>query len=239
MKVCLRLVFPAAIAASVAGAASCRGNQYTFNLPAAGQPPQAAVQSTTGRAVVSWTAVEEAAGYVIFVSTDGSPTPGLPQSECRGGGVASPCILDETLLPGQILYVRVAALVDGFDPTNFAQVEELPSMAVRPSYDGENPGPSVWAGLSQVTEKSVYLRGTWLTDAVDTTYDCRVFWGDAGDGGPGPIVPCTSEELAVSSGAFLDALYHEYPEAGTFYPLLDIGSDDGRFGQALTTVTRL
>ena len=48
-----RLAIAMLAAASLAGC----GNQYTFALPAPGQPPQVAVQSTTLKIVVSWAAV--------------------------------------------------------------------------------------------------------------------------------------------------------------------------------------
>ena len=66
-----------------------------------------------------------------------------------------------------------------------------------------------------------------------------MFWSDTATGGAGPVQECASQDLSVSSGAYLEALDHTYDRRGTFYPLLDIRTEDGRFGQALTTVTRL
>lgn len=225
---------------AAASCAGCRGNQYTFALPAPGQPPQVAVQSTTLKIVVSWAAVEEAAGYVIFVNTAREAAASLATTECFGtDDPLSPCLLDAVYQPGQVQYVRVAALVDGFDPTDYEAVDDLPSLAVRPAYSGEDPGPRVWAGTSHVTEGGVYLQGAWFEDPIGSPHSCRVFWGDTPEGGAGLEQECASQDLSVSSGAYLEALAHFYERSGTFYPLLDIGSDDGRFGQALTTVTRL
>ena len=177
---------------------------------------------------------------MIFVNTAGGAAVSLATTGCFGtDDPLSPCLLDAEYQAGKVHHVRVAALVDGFDPTDYDAVDKLPSLAVRPAYIGEAPGPRVWAGTSHVTEGGVYLQGAWFEDPIGSPHTCRVFWGDTATGGPGPEEECASQDLSVSSG-YLNALEHTYEDRNTtFYPLLDIGSDDGRFGQALTTVTRL
>lgn len=223
------------IAAALPAAAGCGRNVFTLLPPPPPSPAQVSVQATVRGANVFWSAVEDATGYQVFASDDAEEL-GSP-AVCLGtSGAGSPCRIGLDL-PGQLYYVRVAALRPDFDPAgdrggDGRKVLDQESVAVRPSYEGQDDGPIVWAGFARAADDgSAYLNGAWFFDPVDVSHVCRVYWGD--DHSSGPREDCRNDDLTLP-GLDVETFGHYYDERGEYAVVLEVESEDGRFGQGYT-----
>src|SRR5687768_2418679 len=103
-----------ALVTSLLASAGCYENTFLSDDYVPGPPAQASVVSTSGGAVIHWSAVDGATGYEVFVTTSSDELGAV--GACAGDAeTRTPCTI-RGLSPGQIYYVRVATLYDGFDP---------------------------------------------------------------------------------------------------------------------------
>ena len=193
-------------------------------------PPQVSVVSTNGAIVVHWSAVDDVDGYAVFVSTsDGAA--GALHPECE----MSPCRVDG-LISGQLYYVRVASVFEGFEPsTDLKATAQIEQLSVRAGFPGPR-GPFVWAGIAMLGAdgESVSLKGMWFEDdeVPDAQHVCYSYWEDAPQAHA--IDPCSQSDLEVLSGTPFDLSDNCHRDV--CYPVLEVQADDGRFGQAFTRV---
>ena len=218
-----------AILVSVALALGACENDFTLGDIPPEPPPQVSVVSTDGGIIVHWSAVDEVDGYAVFVSTSDGMA-GDVRSECE----LSPCRVDG-LTPGQLYYVRVASIFEGFDPSaDLDATAEIENLAMRAGFPGRR-GPFAWAGIALLKEdgESVALVGMWFEDPVPAAeHVCYTYW-EYGDPLP-PLDPCFSSELSVLSG--VSAAFDSSCKQDVCHPVFEVQADDGRFGQAFTRV---
>lgn len=204
-------------------------NSFEFSDPGAGPPTQVAAVATTGGVDVHWSAMDEAIGYAVFISTDGDLAGEL--ATCTGGD-DSPCEI-RGLTPGTLHYVRVTTVLDVEAPIDLDRVADQEVLAVRPLYTQQQGGIFAWAGFGRLElNGNIHLEGAWYEDetAPSAVHTCTVFWGGH-EGESEPLEPCASADLS------LDGVFNiGYRESGTYHPVLEVESEDGRFGQAFTTV---
>lgn len=210
-------------------AAGCE-NRFEFSEPGAGPPTQVAAVATTGGVDVHWSAMDEAIGYAVFISTNGDLAG--QQATCTGGAGFSPCLV-RGLTPGTLHYVRVTTVLDAEALIDLDRVADQELLAVRPLYTQQQGGIFAWAGFGRLElNGNIHLEGAWYEDetAPSAVHTCTVFWG-GGAGESEALEPCASSDLSLN-GVFNIG----YRESGTYYPVLEVESEDGRFGQAFTTV---
>ena len=90
-------------------------------------------------------------------------------------------------------------------------------------------GPIVEAGTVLHVKRGAYRgpNGAWFDDPLDPDgpHTCTIDWGDGSDVDAG--IPCTSDSVMGP---------HEWTKRGSFLVRLRVSADDGRFGEAVTTV---
>lgn len=210
---------------------ACENDFYLRELQPE-SPAQVSVVSTDGAVIVHWSAVDGALDYAVFVSIDGevagSRSPECEQSPCRVNG----------LEPGQLYYARVVSIFEGFDPeADLDRTADLEVVSTRAGFAGQNRGPFAWAGTALLGEDnaSVSLFGMWFEDdevGPSVEHVCATYWED---GVERILDPCTNADLSSEGSGAAAELGNEC-KVDVCHPVFEVQAEDGRYGQAFTTV---
>ena len=219
---------------AAATAAGCMPNELDVYAADPEPPPQVSVVSSDGNLTVHWSAVEDASGYEVYLSSN--PEAAGPAQSCAGesGAARSPCTI-EGLTPGQLYYVRVATLHEGYDAAE--EAEDLQALSVRAGYPQHGRGPFTWAGIATLDPddlESTRLDGMWFEDLeTGVEHVCYTHWEN---GSENAIDPCTNGDLAVGSANGSMLWGSCAAEDPVCYIVFEVEASDGRRGESFTRV---